>query len=238
MSEGEKGNLVKEGIKVGIFGKPNVGKSSLLNALMGEEKAIVTDVAGTTRDIVEGDVNVKGITLHLLDTAGIHDSSDRVENIGINKAKEALEIAELVIVVLDATNELDDEDKQILEITKDKNRIVVYNKSDKAVKEDGKLYISALNKDIEPLKDEIFKVLGLSDEVFETPSLCNSRQIGLLKQARNSLLKAKEDALYDLGVDLISVSLFDAYRAILNILGESGDIDISKEIFARFCVGK
>lgn len=238
VSEGEKGQVVKEGIKVGIFGKPNVGKSSLLNALTGEEKAIVTDVAGTTRDIVEGDVNVKGITLHLLDTAGIHESTDRVENIGINKAKEALEIADLVIVVLDATNDLDEEDKQILSITENKKRIVVYNKADKVIKDDTKLYISALNNDIEPLKDEIFKVLGLSEDVFETPSLCNSRQIGLLKQAKNSLLNAREDALNDLGVDLISVSLFDAYRAILNILGESGDIDISKEIFARFCVGK
>ena len=237
VSDGEKGRIIKDGIKVAIVGKPNVGKSSLLNALVGEEKAIVTDIAGTTRDIVEGDVNLNGIVLHLLDTAGIRESDDKVESIGINKAKETINQAELVIVVLDASQELDDEDKEILELSRDKNRIIVYNKTDLKKIESG-LSISALNNDITALKDEIYRVLGLDDKSFKQPSLNNVRQIGLLKQARNSLLDARTDALNDLGVDLISVSLMDAYTSILSITGENHDIDISKEIFSRFCVGK
>ena len=153
VSDGEKGRIIKDGIKVAIVGKPNVGKSSLLNALMGEEKAIVTDIAGTTRDIVEGDVNLNGVVLHLLDTAGIRESDDKVESIGINKAKETINQAELVIVVLDASQELDDEDKEILELSKDKNRIIVYNKTD-LKKIEGGLSISALNNDITALKEK------------------------------------------------------------------------------------
>ena len=238
VSDGEKGKIIKDGVKVAIVGKPNVGKSSLLNALMGEEKAIVTEIAGTTRDIVEGDVNLNGIVLHLLDTAGIRESDDKVESIGINKAKETINEAELVIVVLDASRELDDEDKEILELSKDKNRIIVYNKTDLKKIEGDVLSISALNKDITALKEEIYRVLGLSEESFKHPSLNNVRQIGLLRQARESLIDARNDALNDLGVDLISVSLMDAYTSILSITGENHDIDISKEIFSRFCVGK
>ena len=238
VSDGEKGKIIKDGVKVAIVGKPNVGKSSLLNALMGEEKAIVTEIAGTTRDIVEGDVNINGVVLHLLDTAGIRESDDKVESIGINKAKETINEAELVIVVLDASRELDDEDKEILELSKDKNRIIVYNKTDLKKIEGNVLSISALNKDITALKNEIYRVLGLSEESFKHPSLNNVRQIGLLRQARESLMDAKNDALNDLGVDLISVSLMDAYTSILSITGENHDIDISKEIFSRFCVGK
>ena len=237
VADGEKGRIIKDGIKVAIVGKPNVGKSSLLNALMGEEKAIVTDIAGTTRDIIEGDINLNGVVLHLLDTAGIRESDDKVESIGINKAKDTINKAELVIVVLDASQELDDEDKEILELSKDKNRIIVYNKTD-LKKIEGGLSISALNNDITALKDEIYRVLGLDDKSFKQPSLNNVRQIGLLRQAKESLLDAKRDALNDLGVDLISVSLMDAYTSILSITGENHDIDISKEIFSRFCVGK
>ena len=238
VSDGEKGRIIKDGVKVAIIGKPNVGKSSLLNALMGEEKAIVTDIAGTTRDIVEGDINLNGVVLHLLDTAGIRESDDKVESIGINKAKETINQAELVIVVLDASQELDDEDKEILELSKNKNRIIVYNKTDLKKISGDALSISALNNDITALKDEIYRVLGLDDKSFKQPSLNNVRQIGLLRQAKESLLDAKKDALNDLGVDLISVSLMDAYTSVLSITGENHDIDISKEIFSRFCVGK
>ena len=239
IDDGEKGRIIKDGVKVAIVGKPNVGKSSLLNSLVGEEKAIVTDVAGTTRDIVEGEINVNGIVLHLLDTAGIRDSSDKVESIGVNKAKKSLEEAELVIVVLDANDEPDDNDKQILELTKNLNRIVIYNKADKQnEKEEGRIYVSALENDIESLKREIYKKLGLDDQTFKKPSLSNTRQIGLLKQAKNALLKAKEDASNDLTIDLISINLMDAYNAILDILGERNRTDLSKEIFSRFCVGK
>lgn len=239
IDDGEKARIIKDGIKVAIVGKPNVGKSSLLNALVGEEKAIVTDIAGTTRDIVEGEINLNGIVLHLLDTAGIRESSDVVENIGVNRAKKSIEEAELVIVVLDASDELDDNDKEILDITKNLNRIIIYNKSDKigGKKEDG-IYVSALTQDINPLVKEIYRIVGLDEQSFKQPALNNTRQIGLLKQARTALLKAKEDAENDLTVDLISINLMDAYNAVLDILGERNRTDLSKEIFSRFCVGK
>ena len=241
VKEGQEGIIVKEGIKVAIIGKPNVGKSSILNALLGESKAIVTDIAGTTRDIVEGDINLNGIVLHLVDTAGIRDSSDVIESIGIEKSKESVKKADLVIVVLDSTSELDDFDNEILDISKDKARIVVYNKKDQLshkLSKDNKIYVSALNNDIEALKKAIISKVGVSEEAFSNPSLNNTRQLGLLKNVKESLLKAKEDALNDLPIDLVSVSLLSAYTSILEILGESNQIDISKEIFARFCVGK
>lgn len=239
VESGEKGLIIKEGIKVALVGKPNVGKSSLLNALLGESKAIVTDIAGTTRDVVEGEINLNGVILHLLDTAGIRESSDTVESIGVNKSKEVISKADLVIVLLDASKELDKEDKDILELVKDVPHVVVYNKADKAAtKDNNKLYISALNNDVNPLKEEIYKVLGIKEEAFRTPSLNNVRQLGLLKVAKEALLKAKEDASNDLSIDLVSVSLMDAYNAILEILGEYKQTDISKEIFSRFCVGK
>jgi len=238
VKDGEKGRIVKDGVKVAIVGKPNVGKSSLLNALMDEEKAIVTDIAGTTRDIVEGDINVNGIVLHLLDTAGIRDSYDTVESIGINRAKKAIEEAELVLVVLDSSRDIDDEDKEIIELAKNKSCIIVYNKADIKNPGEDKISVSALKKDIQPLRDKIYEVLGLDEKAFKSPSLNNARQIGLLKQAKKSMETAKEDTLNNLSVDLISVSLMDAYSAICEILGEKSEIDISKEIFSRFCVGK
>jgi len=239
VESGEKGLIIKEGIKVALVGKPNVGKSSLLNALLGESKAIVTDIAGTTRDVVEGEINLNGVILHLLDTAGIRESSDQVESIGVNKSKEAISKADLVIVLLDASKELDKQDKDILDLVKDIPHVIVYNKADKLVSKDNdKLYISALNNDINPLKEEIYKALGIKEEAFRTPSLNNVRQLGLLKVTKEALLKAKEDADNDLSIDLVSVSLMDAYNAILEILGEYKQTDISIEIFSRFCVGK
>lgn len=239
VESGEKGLIIKEGIKVALVGKPNVGKSSLLNALLGESKAIVTDIAGTTRDVVEGEINLNGVILHLLDTAGIRESTDTVESIGVNKSKEVIAKADLVIVLLDASKELDKEDKDILNLVKDVPHVIVYNKADKLDSKDkDKLYISALNNDINPLKEEIYKVLGIKEEAFRTPSLNNVRQLGLLKATKEALLKAKEDADNDLSIDLVSVSLMDAYNAILEILGEYKQTDISKEIFSRFCVGK
>ena len=237
IAEGEQARIIKDGIKVAIVGKPNVGKSSLLNALLGEDKAIVTDIAGTTRDVVEGEINLNGVVLHLLDTAGIREASDKVESIGVERSKKAVKEAELVIVVL--SENIEKEDQEILDMTNNTNRIIVYNKADQIKdKKDNNIYISALQNDIKPLVNEIYKNVGLDEQAFSRPALNNTRQIGLLKQAKESLLKAKEDALNDLTVDLLSVSLMNAYSAILEILGEANQIDISKEIFSRFCVGK
>ena len=237
ISDGQKAQIISEGVKIAIVGKPNVGKSSLLNAFLGEDRAIVTDIAGTTRDIVEGHANIDGIVLHLYDTAGIHQSDDKIESIGIEKSKKTIQDADVVIVVLDASSDLDEEDKQVLEYTKIFNPIIVYNKSDINSQND-KLSISALNNRIEPLIKEIKERIGLDEQSFSKPALNNARQIGLLKQAKESLLKAKEDAENDLTIDLVSTSLFEAYTSILEILGEANQIDLAKEIFSRFCVGK
>ena len=237
IDDGQKAQIINEGIKVAIVGKPNVGKSSLLNAFLGEDRAIVTDVAGTTRDVVEGSTNIDGLVLHLYDTAGIRESKDKVESIGIERSKKTIRDADVVIVVLDASNELDNEDKQILEYTKEYRPIVVYNKADIQSK-DNALSISALNGDIKPLINKIKEMVGLDEKSFSKPALNNTRQIGLLKKAKESLLKAKLDAENNLTVDLISTSIFEAYTAILEILGEANQIDLSKEIFSRFCVGK
>lgn len=237
ISDGEKAQIINEGVKVAIVGKPNVGKSSLLNAFLGEDRAIVTDIAGTTRDVVEGHANIDGVVLHLYDTAGIHESNDKIESIGIEKSKKAIKDADVVIVVLDGSNDIDDEDKQILEYTKEYNPIVVYNKSDVSSKDD-RLSISALEGNIEPLTKKIKEVIGLDEKTFSKPALNNTRQIGLLRKAKESLLKAKQDAENDLTIDLVSVSLLEAYTAILEILGEANQIDLAKEIFSRFCVGK
>ena len=237
ISDGEKAQIINEGVKIAIVGKPNVGKSSLLNAFLGEDRAIVTDIAGTTRDVVEGHANIDGVVLHLYDTAGIHESNDKIESIGIEKSKKAIKDADVVIVVLDGSNDIDDEDKQILEYTKEYNPIVVYNKSDISSKDD-RLSISALEGNIEPLTKKIKEVIGLDEKTFSKPALNNARQIGLLRKAKESLLKAKQDAENDLTIDLVSVSLLEAYTAILEILGEANQIDLAKEIFSRFCVGK
>lgn len=239
INEGNQGKIIKEGINVAIVGKPNVGKSSLLNAFLQEEKAIVTDIAGTTRDIVEGSVNVKGITLHLFDTAGIRESQDRVEKIGIHKAKKTIEDADLVLLVLDASEKLTKEDEDLLEMTKDKKRLIVHNKAD--LKLDDKkdaIYVSAIQKDVSVLEEKIISLFGIEEKSYFRPSLNNARQLGLLEKVREYLKLAKRDAEEDLPVDLISVNLHGAYNAILEILGEHNDNDLTDEIFSRFCVGK
>ena len=237
IDDGEKAKIINEGIKVALVGKPNVGKSSLLNAFLGEDRAIVTDIAGTTRDVVEGSANIDGIVLHLFDTAGIRESNDKIESIGIEKSKKTIQEADIVVVVLDSTSNLNEEDRQILEYTKDYNPIVVYNKNDES-SSNNELSISALNNEIEPLIKAIKERIGLTEKSFSKPALNNARQLGLLAKAKESLLKAKEDAENNLTVDLISTSLFDAYTSILEILGEANQIDLAKEIFSRFCVGK
>ena len=239
ISEGRQGKIIKEGINVAIVGKPNVGKSSLLNALIKEDKAIVTDIAGTTRDVVEGDTNLGGLILHIFDTAGIRESSDPVEKIGITKAKKTLEDADLVILVLDASRDLDNEDQSMIRLTETKKRLIVYNKMDITAKRNKEnLYISALNHDIEPLEKAISKIFGIEEASYVRPSLNNARQLGLLEKTDANLLKAKEDAERDLSIDLISVSLQEAYHNVLNVLGEENQNDLSDEIFSRFCVGK
>ncbi len=237
--EGRQGQIIKEGLNLAIVGKPNVGKSSLLNALLKEDKAIVTDIAGTTRDVVEGDINLNGLVLHLSDTAGIREGNDTIEKMGIAKSKKAIDKADLVIVVLDASTPLELEDERILALTSASKRIIVYNKSDLTpVKNDGKLYISALTKDIKGLELTILDLFGIEEQSYLRPSLSNARQIGLLLNIDRSLEAALSDVEANLSFDLISASLQEAYIDVLKILGLEANTDLSKEIFSRFCVGK
>lgn len=238
LSQSKKSQYFMHGINVCLVGLPNTGKSSLLNAFLNQEKAIVTNVPGTTRDIVEGNINLDGLPLHLLDTAGIRKADNVVEQIGISKSQESIKNADLVIMVLDATRQINEEEKEILNSIKDKNYILVYNKKDLIDKvDDDKIYISALNKDISPLKKKILSLFNLSSSDL-TPSLCTSRQVGLLQKAKNSLLKAQEDALNNVPIDLVSVSIKESYDSLKEILGMNVNVDLSEEIFSRFCVGK
>lgn len=236
VNEGEEGAKIKDGVNVALVGKPNVGKSSLLNCLLKEDKAIVTNVAGTTRDVVEGDIVFKGITLHLFDTAGLHDSNDEVESLGIKKTKKTIDEADIVVLLLDGEN-ITNEDEILIKEISHKNPIIVHSKSD-LVKYDEGISISSKNNDVKQLLNEISKRIGIHEESFIRPSLNNTRQIGLLKKADLAIDQAIEDAKNDLPVDLISVSLVEAYNTILEIMGDNVNMDLSKEIFSRFCVGK
>lgn len=240
IENGQKGKIIKDGIKIAIVGKPNVGKSSILNALIGEEKAIVTDIKGTTRDVVEGRFILNGISINLYDTAGIRESDDIIEEKGIVKSRKTLNDADIVIAVFDSTT-FDDEDHNILDLIRNKQNIIVYNKKDliKDKKTDKNvLYISALNNDVEPLKEKIISVLGLKEEDYKNPSINNSREIGILENVKESLGKALIDAKNNVPVDLINVNIQDAYLKVLSLTGEDHDFDIANEIFSRFCLGK
>ena len=240
LNEAKIGMLIKNGIKTAIIGKPNVGKSSLLNAFLGKNKAIVTNIPGTTRDVVEGSINLNGIKLDLLDTAGIHESNDEVENIGINKSKESLDEAELVLLVLDASNELNEIDKELLELTKNKNRIIVLNKCDldKKLNIEG-IEISAINQDITLLKNKIIEVLGFDIKDYKNKALLtSSRQIGLINKTKEALLNIKELIKEEAPFDILSVDMKIAYDSLKEILGEISSLGYDDVIFSKFCVGK
>lgn len=237
IDEAKKAVNIREGIDTVILGRPNVGKSSLLNALLEEDKAIVTDIAGTTRDIVEGTVRLDGITLNLIDTAGIHESNDIVEKIGIDKSLQALEKAELVIVVIDGSEALTEEDHKLLEMTKNKNRIVVYNKNDKAIQHDG-ISISAINGDVEALTNAIKEKYEKELYLASSDTLNNERQIGLAIQAEQSMKNAIRTLEDGMELDLVTIDLENAWTSLKEITGKAGKEDLLDEIFSRFCLGK
>ena len=234
LKKAKKANEFIKGINVALVGRPNVGKSSLLNALLGERKAIVTDIPGTTRDIVEGELNLEGMLFHFYDTAGIRSSHDIIEEEGIKKAKEMIDKADLVLYIKDVSND-DDKEEELVNIFKNKEYIKVYNKIDLVSKNIDGVKISAVNNDIKELLDELKSRFYL-DTTLE-PSLCSSREIGYLEKIKEDVLKAKEEVNY-LPIDLIEVYLKDAYDAIKMILGEIPTPDLQEEVFSRFCVGK
>ena len=233
----EQAVQVRDGIDTVILGRPNVGKSSLLNALLEEDKAIVTDIAGTTRDLVEGTVRLEGMTLNLIDTAGIRESSDAVEKIGIERSLAAVERAELVILVLDASRELNEEDERLLELTKDKERIIVYNKSDLNDDVDG-LSVSAIHHQIDDLTAEIRRRYENGLQLANTDTLNNERQIGLARQAEQAMNDAVASLEAGMELDIVTIDLQNSWTALKEITGKAGREDLLDEIFSRFCLGK
>lgn len=242
----DSGKILKNGIMTAIVGQPNVGKSSLLNLLLKEDRAIVTEIAGTTRDTIEESVNVKGITLRLIDTAGIRNTDDIVENIGVEKSKKAINDAELILFMIDGSVGFTDSDKEILEEVKEKNHIILLNKSDIEssnninIDNENVIRISAKTgngiEELENKIEEMFNIKGLDTE--NELIITNIRHKDLLCKAKNGLKTAAETIETGLPIDMISINIKSAINSLGEILGESISEDVLNKIFEKFCVGK
>lgn len=247
LNESENGKLIKDGINTLILGRPNVGKSSILNKLIEEDKAIVTSVAGTTRDIVEGQIRVNGILLNIIDTAGVRETEDIVEKIGVEKSLSLVNDADLIILVFNNNEKLTDEDKKLLEYTKEKKRIIVINKIDlennldiSNLKNERIVKVSALkDSGIENLKNEINDMFNLEEiKLGDFTYLSNSRQISLVKKAVE-ISKNLEDALNnDVPIDLLEIDIKEICEILGEIIGESYDDKLIDTLFSNFCLGK
>jgi tRNA modification GTPase len=242
LKESQKNQLIRDGVKTAIIGKPNVGKSSLLNALLDEERAIVTEIEGTTRDTIEAYINVSGVTLKLMDTAGIRDTEDVVEKIGVNRSKKAITEAELVLLVLDRSKALTKEDQDLLALTKNQRRIIIGNKADlpKALQLEEVLSISTLTKEgLKDLEKVILKTLSLEDiESRDFNYLSNVRHIQKVKEAKSSLMSVLSSIELDMPVDVYAIDLTQAWKSLGEILGEYYQDDLLNELFSKFCLGK
>lgn len=246
----QNGSVLKEGIHTVIVGRPNSGKSSLLNSLLGKDRAIVTDIAGTTRDAIEEQIRLNGISLNVIDTAGIRDTNDIVEKIGVDKAKEYLEKSDLVLYVVDSSVPLNDDDMEIISMIQEKNVIVLLNKSDLTpviTEEDIKDYlpktalsVSAKQKDgIEEIGRTIEEMffhgkIRMNDEVYIT----NERHKAALFEAKKSLLLVRQSIEDEMPEDFYSVDLMNAYEVLGKIIGKAVEDDLVNEIFSKFCMGK
>ena len=246
----DDGRMIQEGIKTVILGKPNAGKSSLLNFLVGEDRAIVTEIEGTTRDILEEYISLNGITLRVIDTAGIRETEDIVEKIGVGKAKQMAEDADLILYVVDSSRPLDDNDEDIIELLSGRKSIVIYNKTDlepvvnmaKLQERTGNPVIpvsiveeKGIRKLEEEIKNMFFKgELSFNDEVYIT----NARHKAALEEARESLKLVKNSIDMGMAEDFFSIDLMNAYESLGRIVGESVGEDLVKEIFSKFCTGK
>lgn len=241
----ETSTIIKNGLSTAIIGKPNVGKSSLLNALLKENKAIVTDIAGTTRDIVEGSVNIGGIILNLIDTAGLRDSNDIVEKIGIEKTKEAINKADLIILVFDYSTELNDYDNELLTLTENKKRIIVVNKEDLVKKIDlsrlsDYILISSFNEeDINKLEKMIKEKCNLEDiNNLDASYIGNARQVSKLKQAHKAIIDSINSININQPIDIIGLDINLAWKTLGEITGDVSSDDLINELFSKFCLGK
>ena len=241
------GEIIKAGIKTAIIGRPNVGKSSILNSLLDYDKAIVTNIPGTTRDLVEGSVLIDGVTFNLIDTAGIRETEDIVEKYGVDKSLKQIEEADLVILVLNNNEVLTNYDKDLIEKSNDKKRIVVINKTDLENKLDisnldleNVIYINTIEKEkIDILKDKIIELFNLGSlNSSDLMILTNARQINLVKESLAILQDVKQALNNNDPIDLIEFDLKNIYEKLSEMLGEGSKLDVIDRIFERFCVGK
>lgn len=245
IEESKTGKIIKSGINVALIGKPNVGKSSILNAFLEEDKAIVTDIAGTTRDIVEGKTILNGIVLNFIDTAGIRDTSDTVEKIGVDKSLKVMDDADLVIFVVDNTTELDSDEKKLLDSISEKKHIIFVNKNDLNDKErvdlgENVVYGNTIsNNGLDDLKKKITDLFMIDDiKGSDLSIVTNARQLGLLNKARESVVSAINACEVGMPVDVIEVDITNARNYLGEILGESYNDELIDELFSRFCLGK
>ena len=244
------GKIYRDGLNTIIVGKPNVGKSSLLNTLLQEKRAIVTDIPGTTRDVIEEYVNIKGIPIKLVDTAGIRETEDLVEKIGVEKSKEYLEKADLVILMLDNSRALEDQDKEIIEFVKDKKAIIIINKMDLISKldlnyikerfsEENIVYTSINTESgVEEVKDKIASLVNSGHIAIKDVYITNVRHRDVLVKAKESLIGGLNALEINMPLDMASVELKDAYLKLGEITGEAYSEDILDKIFSDFCIGK
>ena len=244
LKNSENGKIIKEGIKIAIIGKPNVGKSSLLNALINEDKAIVTDIKGTTRDYVEGSVYLNGILLNFIDTAGVRNTEDVVEKIGVDKSIKLIDEADLILFLLNNNEKLDEEDKYLLEKIKEKKHIVIINKSDLEknidYEDEEAISISALNKkDIEKVFNKINKLYELEKlETSDLTYLSNARSISIIKDSLNRISDIKEGIENNMPIDMIEIDIKEIWSSLGKIIGETYEDELINQLFSQFCLGK
>lgn len=245
LKKSEVSQVIRNGVKTAIIGRPNVGKSSLLNALLREDKAIVTNIAGTTRDIVEGEINIGGIVLKLIDTAGVRSTSDVIEKIGVEKSKKVLAEADLVILVLDNNSPLTTTDKELIRASNGKKRVIVVNKKDlqqqlEIDQLDNYILMSSFDtNDINKLESKIKELCNISDVLnIDGTYIGNARQIGKLKEAKNSLSDALNSLNEKMPVDIANIDINNAWVSLGEILGEVSSDELQNELFSRFCLGK
>ncbi|MDD3995908.1 MAG: tRNA uridine-5-carboxymethylaminomethyl(34) synthesis GTPase MnmE [Tenericutes bacterium] len=245
IKESENSKIIKNGIDTVILGKPNVGKSSLLNKLIGEEKAIVTNIPGTTRDFVEGTIVIDSVLFNIFDTAGIRETHNKIEQIGVSKSINLINTSDVVILVFDNNRKIQKEDMQLLNLTKDKKRIIVINKIDLESKLDKKLLsgdiveISALNNNIKPLKDKLIEMFNIDSINKKDPNyLFNTRQISTLKKTLNNILELKKGIKNNLPVDILEIDIMEIWKLLGEIIGKNYNEELVEEIFKNFCLGK
>lgn len=242
-----RGKILREGLSTAIIGRPNVGKSSLLNNLLREEKAIVTDIEGTTRDVIEEYVNIKGVPLKLIDTAGIRETDDLVEKIGVERSKKALEEADLVLLVLNSAEKLTDQDRTLLEISQNSNRLILLNKTDlpeqietDQLPEDC-IKISVIkNQNIDVIEERINKLFFDNAAIVEKDAtyLSNARHISLIEKALKSLQAVNDGLELGMPVDLLQVDMTRTWEILGEITGDAAPDELITQLFSQFCLGK